>query len=332
MPRNAEMCALVYARGKDGGMAFRDSVAVPQVSSMQVLIKVHAAAINPVDYKKPKIPLVASWLAPDDSVVGIDVSGTVVEKGDVVSQFEVGDEVFGFARGSLAQYAVCDVSKLALKPEALSHVHAAALPTAAVTSYQALRDNGLEAGSRLLVLGASGGCGLAGVAIGKMLGAVVTGVCSDRNANVVKQVGCDVVVDYAQGETAFAALRDFDMVLDTVTGSGTPSDPDYELRFRGALKPGRPYVALNAGASDWLRLLVAKAAGRRQMFQREAYDLVLTDQNGLDLQILGDWAVSGKLQLPIDSVFDFSAVSAMEAFAKLKSRRSVGKIVLEMSN
>uniref|UniRef100_A0A7S1F9C0 Enoyl reductase (ER) domain-containing protein n=1 Tax=Noctiluca scintillans TaxID=2966 RepID=A0A7S1F9C0_NOCSC len=300
------------------------------VTAGQVRVRVEAAAINPVDYKKPTIPVASRWLASDGAVVGIDVSGTIEEVGVAVTGFDVGDAVFGFASGSLAQYAICDSGKIAHKPHALSHVDAATLPTAAVTGYQGLRDNGLKAGDQLLVLGASGGCGLAGVAIGKAMGAVVTGVCSSRNEAVVVSAGADRVVDYTKPET-LASLRDFDMVYDTVTGSGTPSDPNYELQLRAALKAEKPYVALNAGASDWLRVLLSKITGLRRRLQRPFYDLVLTDQNGTDLEVLGKWAADGRLRLPVDKTFIFDAPSVTEAFDRLHSRRTVGKLVFVMA-
>jgi len=113
-----------------------------------------------------------------------------------------------------------------------------------------------------------------------------------------------------------------------VTGSGSASDPNYELKLRAALKPGRPYVALNSGLGDWLRLLVSKATGWRRFVQRPLYDLVLTDQKGEDLKILAEWAVGGKLDMPIDAVYDFDAASLSSAFQRLQSRRTVGKIVV----
>lgn len=325
----AGMVAMVYSGQAERGMEFREGVPVPKVGPNQVLLRVHAAAINPVDYKKPTVPLANKLLAPENSIVGIDVSGTIIEMGREVSEFSVGDEVFGFAKGSLAEFAVCDASKVALKPTGLSHVQAAGLPTAALTSYQALRDNGLKEGDHLLVLGASGGCGLAGVAIGKALGAHVTGVCSARNSAVVQSMGADSVIDYTLGDAAFAKLSDLDLVLDTVTGSGSPSDPNYEIKMRATLKPGRLYVALNSGLGDWLRLLASKVTGWRRLFQRSDYDLVVTDQNGKDLAILAEWAVNGQLRMPIDSVYELDAASVHRAFTKLQSRRVVGKLVVQ---
>jgi len=324
-----EMKAVLYDAEAEGGLTFRERVPLQALAPGQIRVQVRAAAINPVDYKKPTIPGLGMLVASSGTVVGIDVSGTIVEVGDAVTGFAVGDAVFGFASGSLAQYAICDSGKIAHKPDALSHVDAATLPTAAATGYQGLRDNGLKAGDQLLVLGASGGCGLAGVAIGKAMGAVVTGVCSSRNQAVVVSVGADRVVDYTKPDT-LASLRDFDMVYDTVTGSGTPSDPDYELQLRAALKAEKPYVALNAGASDWLRLFLSKITGFRKELQRPFYDLVLTDQNGKDLEVLGKWAADGRLRLPVDKTFDFDAPSVNEAFDRLHSRRTVGKIVFDL--
>eukprot|EP00931_Biecheleriopsis_adriatica_P108137 TRINITY_DN82474_c0_g1_i1.p1 TRINITY_DN82474_c0_g1~~TRINITY_DN82474_c0_g1_i1.p1 ORF type:complete len:428 (+),score=74.60 TRINITY_DN82474_c0_g1_i1:10-1293(+) len=327
------MAAVVYSPQADGGMEFRENVPVPTISPEQILVKVRAAAINPVDYKKPMIPFASKILAPENSIVGIDVSGVIVDKGSQVSNLAIGDEVFGFSKGSLAEFAACDASRVAQKPAGMSHLLAASLPTATLTSYQALRDNGLKAGDRLLVLGASGGCGLAGVAIGKALGAKVTGVCSERNTGIVQSLGADRIVDYTKGAAAFEDLNTFDLVLDTVTGSGAASDPNYELTVRAKLKPGGMYVALNSGLSDWLRLIAAKATGWRRGLQRKDYDLVLTDQNTEDLYTVADWMVSGKLgRMPIDSVFNFTAPGIQQAFAKLQGRRTVGKLVIQVSD
>ena len=150
-------------RGWTGGMSLDPSYKTPSCGHSEVLLKVKAGAINPVDYKAGR------FLGP---VVGLDVAGVVEKVGDKVTQLKVGDEVFGSCAGSLADYAVTKPESLGLKPAALSFAEAAAMPCAYLTSLQSIRDaGGLKEGGRVLVLGASGGCGVAAVQIAKAMGA-----------------------------------------------------------------------------------------------------------------------------------------------------------------
>ena len=133
---------------------------IPTVKAKEILVKVHAAAINPVDYKLPKI------LSMTGKGIGLDFSGEIVQLGKNVQDLKVGDAVYGIgSSGTLAEYCIAEASKVSKKPASIDHTSAAALPTVGLTSLQALRDNGLVSGARLLVLGASGGCGLAGVQV-----------------------------------------------------------------------------------------------------------------------------------------------------------------------
>ena len=189
----------------------------PSPKSGQVLVSVVAAAINPVDYKLPKLI--------GGPVAGIDVAGVVDEVGPNVSNLKKGDEVLGFAHGSVSDFATAEAKKLAKKPKALSWEQAAALPTAYLTGYQALTTHG-GAGKEtaVLVIGASGGCGTAGVALAKALGCPsVVAICSEANAELVTGLGATRVVDYtdAAGYAAFLAEgAKFDLIYDTATNSG----------------------------------------------------------------------------------------------------------------
>ena len=188
---------------------------IPAVKLGFVLVKVHAAAINPVDYKLP-------MLAVNGNIVGLDFSGTIVEAGANCGDFVAGSAVFGNAPGTLCEFLLADVTKIAAKPPGLTFAEAAAVPTTYLTSYQALKEHGFESGSALLVIGASGGCGLAGVQLGRALGAKeVVAVCSGKNAELVTAHGASRVVDYT-AETLRAALGPaaVDFVYDCATGSG----------------------------------------------------------------------------------------------------------------
>ena len=223
------------------------SVPVPSHTASGILIKLHSATLNPSNYKiiPAKMPFVRHMR---QFTVGYDASGTVVSIGDdaACAHLKVGDAAFGMAPlGSIGEYAVLGCAAAARKPSCLSHAEAAGLNVAALTSLSALERGGVEKGHKVLILGASGGCGMFGVAIGALLGAEVTGVCSTRNTEFVRQRGAAHVVDYTDA-AQMAALQaqgagSFDVVYDTVS-SFDPVDPDYEPSMRPLLKPDGRYV------------------------------------------------------------------------------------------
>lgn len=215
------------------------------------------------------------------------------------------------------------MEKLANKPAELSFVQAAALPTAYATSYQSLVRNGLQEGDKLLIIGASGGCGSAGVQLASALGAgEVVGVCSGQNEAMVLEQGAHRVVDYTKESFADVFSEHFDMVYDTATASG--AGENYFKASEKVLKKGGMHVTINGGAGTWLRKLLHLEGSK--------FKLMLTDQNGSDLaQVAELLRKSGKVPL-VDSVSPFTAEGVEEAFAKLKSRRAKGKIVVEMSD
>jgi NADPH:quinone reductase-like Zn-dependent oxidoreductase len=193
----------------------------PTVGEDRVLIRVHAAGVDPgAWHMMTGLPL-AGRLAfglpkPKNPVLGMDVAGTVVAVGANVTTFVPGDEVFGVAAGSFAEYTTAKAGQLAKKPAALSFEQAAAVAISSTTALQAVRDAGrLTGGERVLVIGASGGVGSFAVQIAKALGAAsVTGVCSARNLDRVRSIGADEVIDYTREDLAERA-RDFDLVIDT---------------------------------------------------------------------------------------------------------------------
>ena len=199
---------------------------VPECSSSNLRVQIKAAAINPVDYK-------LGWpiFGP---ISGLDFAGVVDQVGQNVKDFKVGDEVYGMADGSLADYAVVRPDKISHKPKSLTFPEAAALPVAYLTSYQALRVNGSLEGRKVIVIGASGGCGIAGVQLAKLMGASkIYGVCSGKNADLVKSLGVDEVIDYTKQnlleyfKVASDDLSDedkIDLIYDTATGSGGGED------------------------------------------------------------------------------------------------------------
>ena len=227
----------------------------------------------------------------------------------------------------------------AVKPVSITASQAASLPVAALTSMMAWDRTVLAPGQAALVVGASGGCGLYGVALAKILGATTTGICSTRNLGFVRGLGADRVVDYTDRD-AMAALREegrqFDVIYDTVS-SPAPEDPDYSDVIEPLLKPGGRIVAINGSPLDWTRGVVEKFVLRGLLgledvsIQRPGFDLFLLTPARADLERLVAWFDQGALPTPpIDSAFYLSREGDLErGFARMKSRRTVGKIVFE---
>ena len=195
-------------------------VGVPTPGDDQVLVRVHASTMNPADWHTitgtPWVTRLQRGIrAPKKRVPGMDLAGVVVATGSDVTEFKVGDEVFGEADGAYAEYAAVKPKNVAHKPAAISFDEAATLGVAALTAIQGLRDaGGLEAGQRVLINGASGGVGTFAVQIAKAMGADVTAVCSTRNVDLVMGLGADRVIDYSTED--YTTTGPYDLVLDNV--------------------------------------------------------------------------------------------------------------------
>lgn len=312
-------------RASAGQFSFDDSYATPTINSAtDVLISIKAAAINPVDYKVGK-----TLLGP---VVGLDFAGVVMQVGSGVRHVSVGDNVYGTAAGSLAEYVVADAGRVSKKPSSLSFEQAAAMPTAYLTGLQALRAGGISNRSKVLVIGASGGCGTAGVQISRALGAKeIVGVCSGRNVEMVRAQGADRVIDYTM-QRLEDERAEYDVVYDTATSSG--AGEDYRDTAMAVLAPpqeGRrsQYVCINGKPMVWLRYFLG--------WQELDTQLVLTDANTNDLDLLSRMAdgsapfgTTKKLLPVIFQVLPFEPSAIDDGFALLKSRRVVGKVVYSM--
>ncbi|MGB5047486.1 MAG: NAD(P)-dependent alcohol dehydrogenase, partial [Caldilineaceae bacterium] len=190
----------------------------PTPKADEVLVKIHAAAVNAGDWHLLRadpflIRLMYGLLVPKHPILGSDMAGTVEAVGSAVTQFQVGDEVFGSELGTFAEYAAVPESRLVLKPTGLSFEKAASVPVAAVTALQALRDHGqIAPGKKVLINGASGGVGTFAVQIAKAFGAEVTGVCSTGKMEMVRSIGADHVIDYTQEDFTKNGQR-YDLIL-----------------------------------------------------------------------------------------------------------------------
>lgn len=304
-------------------------IAKPVPADDEVLVRVRAAALNPLDVHemtgKPYVMrLSAGFGRPDEVRAGVDFAGTVEAVGRKVTRWSVGQDVFGARSGALADYVLVREQRLiAAKPPRLSFEEAAALPIAATTALQGLRDaGGLRAGQQVLVNGASGGVGSYAVQIAKALGAEVTGVCSTRNVALVRTLGADHVIDYTQDDFTERPER-YDLILDNVG--------NHSLRdTRRALKPGGTLVIVGGPKRDpWLgplgRSLLAVLSAP---FVEANVTTMLAELDPDDLQTLAAMANAGTLKPVIDRRYRLDEVAA--AIDYVAQGHARGKVVVTL--
>jgi NADPH:quinone reductase-like Zn-dependent oxidoreductase len=284
----------------------------PEPGLSQILIKVHAAGLNPTDWGHRAHSI---FLGPPPFVLGWDVSGVVEATGFGVTLFKPGDEVFGmlpypFGVGSHAEYVVGPTRAFARKPASLDHVQAAALPLAALTAWQALNDTArLAAGQRVLIHAAAGGVGHLAVQIAKARGAYVLGTASARNHDLVRSLGADEVIDY-QAVPFEEVATDIDVVLDPITG-------DYTARSLRTLRPGGILVSLLPFAPE-------TPAEAERLGVRAEVMLVEYDHQGMTA--IADLVTEGKLRPVVAATFPLA--DAAKAHERGESRHVAGKLVL----
>jgi NADPH:quinone reductase-like Zn-dependent oxidoreductase len=299
-------------------------IPVPKISKDELLVQVKAAALNPVDYKvrTNSIPFLRWFVQP---TVGRDFSGVVVDIGEKITKFKIGDEIYGNAKGgSLQEYTFVKEGQVGIKASNISFAEAASVGLAGGTSLQALKYWGDLNNKKVLIIGASGGCGNLGVQIAKYYNAKVFAICSAKNAEFVSKLGADVIYDYTNPNyLEQIGKEEFDLIYDTVT---SPEDPNQEVVFRKFLKPEGKYVAINAVGGDWFRRFILFTGLN---IERPNYHLTLLNWNTEDLNEMRKMMEENKLRSKCD-VFEFNESNVNSAFEKLKSRRTVGKLVLEI--
>jgi NADPH:quinone reductase-like Zn-dependent oxidoreductase len=288
-----------------------EEVPRPLPEAGEILVRVYAAGVNPVDWKIREGLL---GQQPLPSIVGSDFSGVIEEIGPGVEEFRVGEEVFGSvadASGSYAEYAIAPVSNVAEKPPELDHIQAAALPIAGLTAWQALFDVAdLKPGQTALIHAAAGGVGSFAVQFAKWKGANAIGTASGRNADFVRALGADRVIDY-QSTRFEEVMHEVDMVLDTIGG-------DTQERSWGVLKPGGILVSLVRPPSE------QSAAAHRARGRLLRCDHSRGDQ----LARIADLMVSGDISIYVESVLPLS--EAPQAQDLSKKGHTHGKIVLRV--
>jgi NADPH:quinone reductase-like Zn-dependent oxidoreductase len=256
--------------------------------------------------------------------LGVDFAGTVEAVGAQVRRFRVGDEVFGTADGAVADYVTSTEVGIALKPANLTFEQSAAVPVAALTALQGLRDKGqLQAGQKVLINGASGGVGTFAVQIAKSMGAEVTGVCSTRNQELVRRIGADHLVDYTVADVTRGNER-FDLVLDMIGNYPL-------LSYRRVLNPHGTLVVAGSPSTDhWIGAMsgLIKASFIRP-FVGQRYDFLLADSNRTqDLDTLAELMKSGHVTPIIDRVY--ALADAADAMRYLEQGHARGKVVIRI--
>ena len=321
------MKAIVYRRyGSPDILALTD-VPKPVVKDSDVLVRVRAASVNPLDWHLLRgLPYIArqsgGWRKPKRNIPGVDVAGVVEAVGRDVTGLQPGDEVFGEKTRACAEY-VCGTEKLFVpRPPNLTMEQAAAIPVGGVTALQALRDKGrVQPGQNVLINGASGGIGTFAVQLATFFGAEVTGVCSTRNVELVRSLGADHVIDYTR-ENFTRSRQRYDLIVDNVGNHSL-------LALRRALAPSGTLVGVGIDPTrgNWIapiaRILGAQLLSR---FGGKKLGFMLTDIEREDLLFLKELIEAGKVIPVIDRCYPLS--EAPDAIRYLETMRARGKVVI----
>jgi len=300
----------------------------PEIADHEVLLRVHAAGLDRGTWHlmtgKPRLMRIIGFgfRRPKNRVPGIDVSGTVVAVGAAVTRFAVGDEVFGMARGSFAEYAPAREDKLAHKPATVTFEQASVIGVSGGTALQALRAGRLRPGQRVLIIGASGGVGSYAVQLAKAAGAEVTGVCSTGKVDLVRQLGATRVVDYTREDFADGAHR-YDLIID-IAGNSPLS------RLRRALTPtgtavivgGESKGDLTGGIDRQLRAMMLTP------FVGQRLTGLAAKERGSDSQSLAESIAAGTVTPSIDRTYPLDQVPV--AMRHLEAGTVRGKIAITM--
>ncbi|KAB8319561.1 NAD(P)-dependent alcohol dehydrogenase [Tolypothrix campylonemoides VB511288] len=291
----------------------------PKIKPDQLLVKVRATCVNPVDWKirKGMFKLITGNKFP--MILGSDLSGDVVEVGSQVTRFKPGDAIYGnvgLLGGAYAELAAVPEKSVALKPTNMSYEEAASVPVAALTALQALRDlANIQSGQTVLINGASGGVGTFAVQIAKALGAEVTAVCSTKNSELVKSLGADRVIDYTQQDFTQGTAQ-YDIILDAVAKQSFSS-------CKQVLKPNGIYVnTLPTPETIVQSVFTAFIPGKKAKF-------IVGTLKSQDLIYLKDLIETGKIRSVIDRTFPLQELAAAHAYSE--SERAVGKIAIAVA-
>jgi len=322
------MKAAVYTKyGPPNVVQIRD-IEKPVPKDNEVLIRICAAAVNPLDWHLMRgepyaIRAMCGLLKPKTTQLGVDVAGRVEAVGREVTEYKPGDEVFGACRGAFAEYGCPPESSLATKPRNLTFEQAGAVSVAGRTALQVLRDKGqIQAGQKVLVNGAAGGVGTFVVQIAKSFGADVTGVCSSRNLDMVRSIGADRVIDYKQEDFAKSGKR-YDIFVDCFANHSL-------FACRQVLNPKGIYVAVGGPSGAWMIGLFGRVVGglALSVLTGQKFVTFMAKSSKEDLRILGELMENGKVTPVIDRRYKLTEVP--EAIRYLEEGHARGKVVITL--
>jgi NADPH:quinone reductase-like Zn-dependent oxidoreductase len=328
-PANPMKAVVQCEYGKPDVLQVRD-IEKPTPDDTQILVRVRAAALNPLDGHQlrggwPLRPL-TGLRKPKDTRIGVDYAGVVEAVGKDVTQFKAGDEVFGGRAGALAQYICAKADRgVALKPATVTFEEAGSIAVAGITALQGLRDKGhVQAGQKILINGASGGVGTFAVQIAKAMGAEVTGVCSSRNVDLVKSIGADHVIDYTKDDFTKGGQR-YDVLFDNV------QNHTFSERRR-VLTPNGICLNVGLGGAGWredtgLHMVRSFTTPLMSKFTRQTFKFFIAELNHNDLAYLADLMQSGKMKPVIDRTYK-SLSETPQALAYLEEGHARGKVVI----
>jgi NADPH:quinone reductase-like Zn-dependent oxidoreductase len=301
-----------------------ERIAAPAIAANEVLVQVRAAGVDRGTWHlmagQPYLMRLLGFglRGPKNRVPGLDVAGTVVAAGADVTGFRAGDEVFGIARGSFAEYAAARADKLARKPARLSFEQAAAIAVSGLAALQGLRAGRLSAGQKVLVIGASGGVGSYAVQLAKAFGAQVTGVCSTGKTDLVRSIGADHVIDYTKDDFA-DGRQHYDLILD-IGGNGRLS------RLRRALTPTGTLVIAGGEDAKWTGVGRQLRALSLSPFTRQRLTMYISKHRQADLDTLRQLTGTGQVTPLIGQAYPLAGVP--EAIRDLRAGTARGKLAI----
>jgi NADPH:quinone reductase-like Zn-dependent oxidoreductase len=296
----------------------------PVIAANEVLVQVRAAGVDRgtchLMRGEPYLIRILGFgfRGPKNRIPGLDVAGTVVEAGADVTRFQVGDEVFGIARGSFAEYAAAREGKLARKPATLSFEQAAVVAVSGLAALQGLRSGRIEAGQKVLIIGASGGVGTYAVQLAKALGAKVTAVCSTGKVDLVRSLGADEVIDYTRADFA-DGRQHYDLILD-IGGNSRLS------RLRRALTPKGTLVIAGGEGGRWTGVGRQLRALALSPVVRQRLTMYISTHRQADLEELRQQIEAGRLTPIVGKTYPLP--DAPQAIRHLEDGRAQGKIAI----
>ncbi|MCU4767999.1 NADP-dependent oxidoreductase [Bacillus toyonensis] len=313
-------------------------VPTPKINEYEVLAEIHAASINPIDFKirDGKVKMLLKYEMP--LILGNDFSGVIVKVGAKVTNFKVGDEVYARPRknkiGTFAEYIAIHENDIALKPNNLSFEEAASIPLVGLTSYQALHDIiQLQKGQKILIHAGSGGVGTFAIQLAKIMGATVTTTASEAGANLVTSLGADEIINY-KTEKFEDILKNYDAVFDTIGGA------TLEKSFN-IIKSGGNIVSVSGmpnarfgkefGSGFFKTLLFSLASKKLTALEKKhnaQYSFLFMKPSGDQLRTIANYIEAGQIKPVIDRVFPFE--DAQKAMEYSESGRAKGKIIVKM--